>query len=85
VVARGRCEWRVRPGGLNRASARLDEGHAPLAGYVIGHVLGQIIPASPGRRIELDLPLWQPALIEAARLAGFDVRWEFRRMAFVTA
>jgi ribosomal protein S18 acetylase RimI-like enzyme len=85
VVARGRCDWRVRSGGLNRMSARLDEAHAPLAPYVIGRLLSQVLGASPGRRIELDLPLWQPALIEAARLAGFDLRWEFRRLALVTA
>jgi hypothetical protein len=85
VVARGRCDWRVRSGGLNRLSARLDEAHAPLAPCVVGRLLGQVLHVSPGRRVEFDLPLWQPALIEAARLAGFDLRWEFRRMALVTA
>jgi hypothetical protein len=84
VVARGRCDWRVRPGGLNHMSARLDETHAPLAPHLVGRLLGQVLRSSPGRRIEIDLPVWQPALIEAARLAGFELRWEFRRMAYVT-
>ena len=35
VVGRGRSDWRIRPGGVNHVSARLDHAHAPLAPFLM--------------------------------------------------
>lgn len=81
IVAAAIYRYRGRPGGVNSAELHLDPAYSELANGAVSHLLSSIQKASPGRRIELDLKNWQPALSQAAEKLGCTKRYTFRQMA----
>jgi ribosomal protein S18 acetylase RimI-like enzyme len=71
---------RVRPGGVNHVRISVDPSHAAIAPAVVSHVLNALWAFSPERRIEADVPNWQPAVIDALCAAGFHVTREMYSM-----
>ena len=67
-------DTRTRETGRNSISVDLDPKHAHLASFLIDYSLHHIFTANPDRVVELNLPIWQEILIEAATAAGFELR-----------
>ncbi|PWH19296.1 MAG: hypothetical protein DDG58_05165 [Ardenticatenia bacterium] len=80
VVASARCMVRRRRGGTNRIEIELDPLHAALAPHLVMEMLRIATSDAMQHPVELQLPRWQSALIEAAREAGFTLRYEYRSM-----
>lgn len=72
--------YRIRDGGVNQANLRIDPNHSEAAPFMIAHVISTIQKASPGRRIEIHLENWGPALIEASEAIGGVKRLSYHRM-----
>jgi ribosomal protein S18 acetylase RimI-like enzyme len=83
VVAVGRYQARQRAGGVNEMNATLDPACAELAPYLMRFLLRGLLQASPGRRIEIDIPDWQEPLCTAAVDAGFVRRYDMLAMGMV--
>lgn len=83
VVATARYRGRTRPGGTNELHVTLDPACPDLAAPLVNALLGQVLHLAPGRRVEFEVPTWQPALIAAAEAAGFTCRCEMRRMGLL--
>jgi ribosomal protein S18 acetylase RimI-like enzyme len=81
IVAWAYYEARVRPGGMNRVRLRIDPDHGELAPGLVQDMLRSMRQLSPGRRIELEVPRWQEALLQAAKTAGFAERFVYNHMA----
>lgn len=80
VVAVSGAWFRVNPGGTNDAGIDLDPAHPEMAAFMLAHIISTIQRLSPGRRIELELESWQPALIEAAEKLGCKKRFTANRL-----
>jgi len=80
VIGWGRLRCRTRAGGLNNAEVQLDPQYPDLALPILSHVIASIQSSSPGRRIEIQLKNWQPALLEAAVKLGCEKRLSLYRM-----
>lgn len=72
---------RTRPGGVINGFIRLTPGHEKLGDYLMNQILHISAERSPGRRISMDMPLWQEEAIAAAERAGFTTHVKFREMA----
>ena len=83
VVGWGRYRYRTRKGGVNNADIQVDPKHPELALPFLSQVIATIHEKSPGRRIELKLNDWQPALIEAAESLGCEKRYTLKRMGLL--
>ena len=83
VVAAAAYHGRTRSGGTNDLSITLDPACPELAAPLVNALLGQVLHLAPGRRVEFEVPAWQPALIDAATAVGFTCRCEFRRMGLL--
>ena len=83
VVASARCMVRRRRGGTNRIEVELDPAHAALAPHLIAETLRLATSGDAQHRVELELPRWQSALIEAAQHAGFVLRYAYRSMGLI--
>jgi ribosomal protein S18 acetylase RimI-like enzyme len=83
VVASARCVMRRRRGGNNSLQIELDPAHASLAPHLITQMLRTVAPAGSPHPVELQLPRWQSALADAAREAGFSLRYEYRSMGLL--
>ncbi len=83
VVACARCVTRKRAGGTNRLEIELDPAHAVLAPHLIARLLHVAAPSGSQHQVELHLPRWQPALLDAAQQAGFSLRYEYRSMGLL--
>ncbi len=80
IVAWGSCLARIRPGGVNYLSLRVDPQHdlIPLPFEV--HLIRQIQQISPGRRIMFAVPDWQESLVQSSLAIGCTERTRYRRM-----
>jgi ribosomal protein S18 acetylase RimI-like enzyme len=78
----GWCQYtyRVRAGGVNRASASIDPNHPELASFILNYALSMIQKVSPARRIELNFEDWESSLIQTAEAMGCEKRFGFHRM-----
>jgi hypothetical protein len=83
VVAYGRSGARVREKGRHEIQANLDPANAELAPYVVQDLLERVERQSPGRTVEMLLAEHEPALVDAAKEAGFGVRTRNHRMGIV--
>lgn len=83
VVARASANVRTRKGGTNMIRLMLDPGHGALAPALLAFLVCAIEQRSPGRRIEMAIPHWQAALIDAALNAGFARRMDAISMGMV--
>jgi hypothetical protein len=80
VVGRALCQARTRPGGINLLRLAVHAAHGELALALVNYFTHAVQAVSPGRRIELTVPLWQEAVVEAARQAGYEERVIYHRM-----
>jgi ribosomal protein S18 acetylase RimI-like enzyme len=71
VAGYGGFGARVRGGGRHNLRLALDPAHPAPAAFMVRSALGKLLQTGPGHRIDLTVPLWQPALVEAAQAAGF--------------
>lgn len=71
VVASGGFGARTRSGGRNNLRLTLDPAHPTPAAFLVRHALHDVLRLGPGHRVDLSIPLWQPALVAAAEDAGF--------------
>ncbi len=83
IVARMTCSIPKKGGGVNAIFLRHDPHYPELAAYMLAAMLHQVLSRNPGSRVELSIPVWQPAIIAAAEDAGFEKRVAFHRMGLV--
>jgi GNAT superfamily N-acetyltransferase len=83
VVACARCIVRRRSGGNHRIEIDLDPAHAELARPLLARMLRSAVSEGSQHPVELQLPRWQPALTEAAREAGFTLRYEYHSLGLL--
>lgn len=57
---------RTRPGGICTCTPRIDSDHAQGATPLLAATLATLRQRSPGRRIEVTVDEWQPAMLAAA-------------------
>ena len=74
---------RTRESGRNSITATLDPAHAHLAPFIIKYILGKVLAVDPDRVIEFNVPIWQAALADAAKEAGFVQRVELITMGLL--
>lgn len=83
IVAIAGYSVSTRGKGVNRIRIRLDPEYPELAPYVVGRLCNTVIRQSPNLRIELTVPRWMPAVVEAAEAVGFKHRVEYLKMGLV--
>lgn len=83
IVARASINTRTRKGGTNMIRVMLDPAHDDLAPALLAFLVREIEQRSPGRRIEMAVPHWQAAVIDAALDAGFTRRMDAISMGMV--
>jgi ribosomal protein S18 acetylase RimI-like enzyme len=80
VIGHAAYQVRTRSGGVNRLHMAIDPAHETAASPTVRYLTHTMQSLSPGRRIEFSVPLWQEAVIKAAREAGFHERMLQHRM-----
>ena len=83
VVARCKYSASLRGKGVNGISVRLDPAYPELAGPIVRLMLHKIVSRSPKLRMEIGIPRWTPAVVEAAESLGFEKRVEYLKMGLV--
>lgn len=84
LVARIGANVRLRSGGINSINITLDPAHGAIAPALIAFMLRTARQHAPGRRIELTVPAWQRATLDAAFQAGFTTRCDMVSMGIIT-
>jgi GNAT superfamily N-acetyltransferase len=80
LAAIGKYTVSRRDQGINRFRVIMDPDHAKSASYLIRYMLHEASLLSPGRRIELSVPIWMSDVISESEEAGFERRLEYIRM-----
>lgn len=80
IVATVQLSAHLRGSGMNTCAMQLDPAHGDLAPYLMRYALRTFHQRSPKNRIELSIPMWEPALIQAARAHDFTQTHEFHSM-----
>jgi ribosomal protein S18 acetylase RimI-like enzyme len=80
IVAWGNYLARLRKGGVNYITMRIDPKHDAVASSLVSHMIRLIQHISPGRRIMFSVPDWQDALIQASLSIGSTERTRYHRM-----
>lgn len=70
VVAFGRYQARIRPGGVNHIFLRCDSSHPKVINYLLRHLTCSALEIGPGRDVEFTLAGWQEPEVEAAEALG---------------
>ncbi len=78
----GMCGYagRTRSGGVNEIFLQLDPAHVHLAPCLLKRIVGDVLEASPDRRVEFTVPHWQPTIIETTEQMGFAFRYGYHAM-----
>lgn len=81
----GRCKYSasLRGKGVNGISVRLDPAYPQLAEPSVRSMLRKIVSKSPNLRVEIGIPRWMPAVVEAAESLGFEKRVEYLKMGLL--
>jgi ribosomal protein S18 acetylase RimI-like enzyme len=79
-VASAVASAHTRGSGMNSASIRLDPEHPQLADQLVASTLDMFRQLSPRSHIECDIPTWQPELLAAAKLCGFQEQYVHHNM-----
>lgn len=74
---------RQHAGGYNTISVRIDRDCAALAPALVSKMVQQTQALSPGRRIRLEIPGWQPQVREAAKEIGFVHHLTYQQMGML--
>jgi hypothetical protein len=80
IVAWEKYLTRLRSGGINYATMRIDPEHAPVALCLESHLICSVQHISPGCRIMFSVPDWQETLIQASLTIGCTERNRYHRM-----
>lgn len=80
LLGSGGLQARTRPGGVNELWMMLDPAHGHLAEPLLNRLLTEVVALSPGRRIEMQMPGWQEAAIQAALAHDFRQMYAFTGM-----
>jgi GNAT superfamily N-acetyltransferase len=72
--------FRKRPGGINRASFLFDPKFAEEAQVFVQYVLSRLQQFGPGRRIQMDVDIWQKEILQALESIGCVKRLSMNRM-----
>jgi ribosomal protein S18 acetylase RimI-like enzyme len=83
LAAIGRYRVSKRVKGINLIRVSLDSDHAVSAPYLLNYMLHKVSVLSPGRRIDLSVPIWMGPVLSAAESAGFKRRLEYIRMGLL--
>jgi hypothetical protein len=75
-----RYSARKKRGGINSINITLDPACEHLASYAVGEMMRKVLIQSPGRRITMECPAWQPDILHHATAAGFTTRFVFKKM-----
>ena len=76
IIAWFRYTIPTRGKGLNNLEIRLDAEHPDLAPFLLEYLMYKVVTLSPGRRVEISVPIWMPAVVAAVEAAGFERRLE---------
>ena len=82
-VARSMVEIVTRGQGMCTLSVRLDPNHSELAPYLVRQGVRRVTEVHVGRRVEIMVAGWMPALSEAALAVGFAHRKTYDRLGLV--
>jgi GNAT superfamily N-acetyltransferase len=80
IVAAMRLSAHTRGAEMNTCTMWLDQAHGELASYLVRSALRMSQHWSPRSRIELTVPIWEPALVEAATANDFVLAVEGHSM-----
>jgi GNAT superfamily N-acetyltransferase len=83
IVARLGYTIPTRGKGLNNLDIRLDPDHPDLAPFIVHNLMHRVVSLSPGRRVEVSIPKWMPAVVSAVEEVGFERRLEYCYMGVV--
>ncbi|GAB4573884.1 MAG: hypothetical protein Kow0077_17720 [Anaerolineae bacterium] len=83
VIALASYNVRVRAGGVVTLRLHADPAHPEPVQAVLQHVLYEAVRANPGRRVEMSVPEWQPAVVAAGEALGFARRCVYERMGLI--
>ena len=81
TVSFGEYSYRTKTGGLNNARIQVDPDNPEFASLALDQVLSTVQSKSPGRRLEIHLKNWQPALLHAAEDVGCTKSFTLHKMA----
>jgi ribosomal protein S18 acetylase RimI-like enzyme len=70
----------TRGSSMNSTRIMLDREHGQLADHLVASTLDAFRRLSPKSRIETHIPTWQPELLAAAKLSGFQEQYESHTM-----
>lgn len=79
-VASAHVTARTRPGGTNQIEVVSDPEHPAPVEALLCTLLREAQWTAPGRRTEMIVSAWQPAVVEAAEALGFERRCTYDRM-----
>ena len=82
-IALARYSVPKREGGVNSIRVQLDPEHPKLADYLVAHHLERAIARGPGRRVDLIVPSWMPAVADAANRCEFTRRVEYHQLGLM--
>lgn len=80
IVAALRLSVHTRGAEMNTCTMWLDQAHGELGSYLVRSALRMAQRWSPKSRIELTVPTWEPALVEAATANDFALAVEAHSM-----
>ena len=83
VVGWGSYLARLRSGGVNYVTIRMDPKYGEVTLFFESHLLQLIQNISAGRRIMYSIPDWQSPLIEASLALGSTERTRYHRMGLL--
>ena len=76
-IALARYDVPKRAGGCDSIRVQLAPEHPQLADHLVAYHLERAIARGPGRRVDLMVPSWMPAVADAADRYGFERRVEY--------
>jgi ribosomal protein S18 acetylase RimI-like enzyme len=80
TVATAFVSAHTRGSAMNFSRLLLDPAHPQLADHLVASTLDTFRRLSPRSRIECQIPTWQPDLLVAAKLCGFQEQYESHTM-----
>lgn len=82
-IALARYDVPKRAGGFDSIWVQLDPKHPQLADHLVAYHLERAIARGPGRRVDLMVPSWMPAVADAADRYGFERRVEYHQVGLM--
>jgi ribosomal protein S18 acetylase RimI-like enzyme len=80
TVATALLSAHMRRSSMSSCRFRLDSEHVQLADHLVASSLEDFRRLSPRSRIECEIPTWQPELLAATQLCGFQEQYSHHTM-----